>query len=383
MLKKYLINTGLVFLSLLVVVAVTEVAIRFSGLEGEENRQSMVFDKSYARIFAESWYHGAKFDDAAKYEDIRGQRITYDKDAGETRVLFIGDSGTQGAGMQIEYTFPARFEELLREHDITGVAAINVGISGTDQVTQLNLLRDKFYKLQPDIVVLQIFMANDITENLLRVQGLSEGSAYEAINRLRSYSALFNFLFLRWQILNSKYHLLVPGTNGESVVSFTVAPIDRDGINLMNQYWGEIATYKKVYSPSLVQAFDAFEDLLKEFRLLSYTHDFQLILTMVPTLSQVQGHFEIMKRPDSFQQLKESGVNIDVHDLDVKRAAREILIICARQQILCLDPSAELHPHGKEVFLPNDDHFNHIGHKILAQLLYDNFDPEERRFRKH
>jgi lysophospholipase L1-like esterase len=380
-LKRVLANTTLVLASIIFVVGVSEIALRFMGLDGEIYRKSMVFDDNYDRIFVGSWYHDARFDDSAQYEHMRGQNVAYKKDPDDTRILFIGDSGTQGHGLALNTTFPARFEALVHEQNDASVSAINAGISGTDQVTQLNLLRDKFYKLTPDIVVLQIFMANDITDNFLRVNGVREGLSYKVINKLRSYSAFLNFLFLRWQILNSKYHILTPSTNGEGTVNFTIAPIDEDGINLMNQYWGEIATYKKQHSHTIKLAFSAFEDLLKEFKILSYKHGFQLVLTMIPTLSQVQGDFEIMKRPNSLQQLKDSGVDIDVQDLDTNIAIQKILAICARQEIPCYDPSNKLRNYGKQAFLPDDDHLSQLGHKVLAKVLYKNYDANKQKFR--
>jgi hypothetical protein len=83
---------------------------------------------------------------------------------GTTRVLLLGDSIVFGAGVADHQTFAHRLQE-----DGPGFAVFNLGVSGygTDQAL-LRLMREGF-ELEPDVVVLNLCLANDYLDNALDV----------------------------------------------------------------------------------------------------------------------------------------------------------------------------------------------------------------------
>ena len=73
--------------------------------------------------------------------------------------------------------------------------------------------------------------------------------------------------------------------------------------------------------------------------------------------------------PNALQDLNKSGISIDPSQLDVSKPVREIESICARIDILCLDPTPDLKSLGRDAFLPTDDHYSIAGHEQIARKL--------------
>jgi acyl-CoA thioesterase-1 len=69
------------------------------------------------------------------------------------RVVFLGDSLTEGYGVAKEDAFPARVEKLLHAKGHTGVQVINAGISGSTSASAVGRLKWHL-KSKPDLVLL-------------------------------------------------------------------------------------------------------------------------------------------------------------------------------------------------------------------------------------
>ncbi|HEX2908779.1 MAG TPA: GDSL-type esterase/lipase family protein [Phototrophicaceae bacterium] len=81
------------------------------------------------------------------------------------RVLAVGDSFMYGMYVHNQETFPARLEETLNQWLETSVQVLNAGVPGYTIADELDYLRDKGLKLQPDLVILG-FYTNDIFDFL-------------------------------------------------------------------------------------------------------------------------------------------------------------------------------------------------------------------------
>lgn len=138
------------------------------------------------------------------------------KAAGEIRVLALGDSFTAGKGLNDDQTLPVQLERYLRASS-TGrtVTVINGGCDGYGPWQELDFYHEIGLPLEPDLVLLQVLMDNDIADTLVR-EGKTLAS-YAAMNlyvkgvmghyftdsrarieeRLFRYSALYKLLMLR------------------------------------------------------------------------------------------------------------------------------------------------------------------------------------------
>jgi hypothetical protein len=92
---------------------------------------------------------------------FRSRELPWRKPAGAFRVLFIGDSFTEGFGVNDDETFPHYFEQIARRID-PRVEVINAGQNACDFPEYLGLARGYVARLAPDLVVLSIYAGNDV-----------------------------------------------------------------------------------------------------------------------------------------------------------------------------------------------------------------------------
>lgn len=80
--------------------------------------------------------------------------IPVEKPAGQTRILFLGDSCTFGYGVALDEAFPHVVESILREKYGGKVECINAGVPGYTQFQGYRYLATEGLRHQPDLVVL-------------------------------------------------------------------------------------------------------------------------------------------------------------------------------------------------------------------------------------
>jgi hypothetical protein len=109
-------------------------------------------------------FHGIDFGRVATVNraGYRGRLHPYDKPAGHTRVVMVGDSIAYGAGVDDDQTFGARIESRNPAIDVVNLA---VGGYGTDQEL-IRLERDGL-RYHPDFIVLHFCLFSDFTDNAL------------------------------------------------------------------------------------------------------------------------------------------------------------------------------------------------------------------------
>lgn len=81
---------------------------------------------------------------------LREREITEEKPKGVKRILLLGDSFTEGTGVSLEATFGKQLEGLL------DLEVINAGVSGYSTLHEYLWLKERGFKLQPDLVILNV-----------------------------------------------------------------------------------------------------------------------------------------------------------------------------------------------------------------------------------
>lgn len=104
-------------------------------------------------------------DDGARCTfDADGFRAEGDPAEFDRKVLFVGDSFTQGYGVADGESFPAQTGRALARRGIK-VRALNAGNSGAGAAQELRLLRRLLGQMKVDALVLQVFPHNDLDDN--------------------------------------------------------------------------------------------------------------------------------------------------------------------------------------------------------------------------
>ena len=92
------------------------------------------------------------------------------KAADEFRIVMLGDSFTFGHALSPEENFPQRLEQALNAAGVPKrVTVINCGVGGFAPWQERHFLRERGFGFDPDLVILQIFPANDVPGTLTRV----------------------------------------------------------------------------------------------------------------------------------------------------------------------------------------------------------------------
>jgi lysophospholipase L1-like esterase len=333
-----------------------ECSLRVIGYAGDAERAQRVFDPRYGDVPRDSWIWHFQIDPARhRAVELAGQLIPLDKPSAEKRVLFVGDSATFGAFVQPEQSFPRVFQSLLDARDPEHhVRAINAGVWGMTTIDEYHLLQDKLLPLRPDVVVIGLFMANDLNMNL----GHRERAAHatSVLGKLRSLSALVHYLTLTWH------------------ASQTWSPVrsnlvDARGLHMLSYPAGELATYVVPPSALIDHAYDVLRSVLSAFQRSGREHGFTLRVLLIPSPSRVLGRLAILHYPHLLQELAATSVSIVPADIDVDAPTRRVLALCQQLALACVDPTKRLQRLGVRAFFPTDEHPTAAAHEQLAQAL--------------
>ena len=97
-------------------------------------------------------------------QGLRGPETTYEKPPATFRILNLGDSVAMGWGVHEENTYGRQLESLLNNQGGNGqrFEVINAGVPGWNLENALAYLQAEGLKYEPDLVVLDLTIANDI-----------------------------------------------------------------------------------------------------------------------------------------------------------------------------------------------------------------------------
>jgi len=383
--KLILGRLAVALVGLLLGLSAAEIALRVCDYEGSHERRSTVFDGDLGQLRVDSWVLQADFDPLrSDHVVVNGRKVDFLKSDDRTRVVFLGDSATWGAGVQPDEAYPLVFQDLAENRGGAKLEVVNAAVIGMTTVGEYRLLADRILTLDPDIVVLGLFMANDINWNLGNEHLLDESPSLwiRVWGWFRTHFALAHFTHLRLLALSAESGAF--GGHGgaqprSSVLGLNL--IDESGMHMLDYFGGEIATYKKRYSAPMEHAFVLLDDLLSRFDRLSEAHGFEFVVLLMPTASQIDNQLLMFRWPDPWGTVRRRGYEVAVEDLDFQKPLNLVKDLCERNRILCIDPTGDLRRLGaRRVILQGDDHPSPEGHRILAASLVSHFDSQNRQF---
>jgi len=129
---------------------------------------------------------------------LRGPETTYEKPPGTIRILNLGDSVAMGWGVREENTYGRQLEAFLNEHSTGNLRyeVINAGVPGWNLENSLAYLQAGGLKYEPDLIVLDLTIANDIKGD----SALLADNQPALIRWLRAHTYFWPYLTvqLRW-----------------------------------------------------------------------------------------------------------------------------------------------------------------------------------------
>jgi lysophospholipase L1-like esterase len=100
-----------------------------------------------------------------------GPDVPDTKPPDEFRIVVLGDSYTAGGQVPYEQNYTALVQDRLRADGYAHVRVINAGIGGCGTFCQAGVLHENVGWMRPDLVVVAVFVGNNIAENVLAVHG--------------------------------------------------------------------------------------------------------------------------------------------------------------------------------------------------------------------
>jgi len=236
-------------------------------------------------------------------------------------VLVIGDSMTFGAGVDDAEAYPVQVEPLLAERLGRCVRVYNAGVVSLGQHEELALLEALLPEIEPDLVLLQFTVANDVIDDMRWEDGSPPFvRAPDAGQDLATHPLLANPL-ARW----SRAYRLLAWRFGRHAVRYRVMLEPRH--------------------------LDRAAHLVARGRTLCAPRPFAVLIA--PNVAQVEGH------------LAET-------ILETARVNRAIAERLEAEGIPVLDPAEALraaHAAGERLYIPIDCHWTPAGHEVVAEAL--------------
>lgn len=164
----FLKNMGLMLLSILLTLGMLEGAVRVLKL-GTGGFWTPDDQLGWVNIpNAKGWescYGECQVQVSINSLGLRDQEVTYEKRDDQKRILFLGDSITAGMQVPLEDTFTEQVEAHLADASPGEWEVLNGAVNGYGTDNELLYYRLEGKKFDPDIVIVGMYLANDIYNN--------------------------------------------------------------------------------------------------------------------------------------------------------------------------------------------------------------------------
>ncbi|HJN42771.1 MAG TPA: GDSL-type esterase/lipase family protein [Vicinamibacterales bacterium] len=279
---------------------------------------------------------------AAIYTDDWGLRVSSTASVATTdrgdRILVLGDSQTFGAWVEGEAAYPTVLDRLF-EDEANPVRVLNAGVPGYGTADALAYYSDRLHRLQARLVVLGLFLGNDVADNVRA-----------AVSRPMELNIPLKSRLRRLHF----YRLLA-----ESYDSLLV----RLGFRSAGFYSGT-ALLEDPPQPWVDEGWQRTRTLLSELADAVRSHDARLVVVVLPFGNQVVPHLRQSWEGDS-----------------LNGPQRRVAAMCREIGLQCIDVLVALQAEadrGVSVFFPERDiysfavnfiHLTPAGHDAVARAM--------------
>lgn len=296
-------------------------------------------------------------------EGRRDRAYPLAKPAGVSRVLCLGDSFTFGQGVGDRETWPKRLEE----HMGFGVQAWNLGYTaGFSPDSYALFAREEMAALAPDVVVVQLFLWNDVDD--LRHNVWDELAPDGFPRRIRSPLNFIDADGRRLWEANYPLRLRIPVLRESHLFQLAARVVtwsDGMGRPLSSDDYSR-RVHRAGWPEPLAGPWDRLRRSLRELDAATRRCGARLLVVAVPTLLQLEDRTEYRR------------VYLDdpAAPYDAGEPERTVLAFLAAEGIPALDlagPFREGMAAGRwtpaSLYYPVDGHLTPLGHQVMAEAV--------------
>jgi len=374
--RRGLVETGLVVASVLVCLALFELAVRLI-VPPPPAARGMFFRAHPRALYCNAEnavveHITNEFRRTYLVSDQGFRDRHYDKKEDSTyRILCLGDSSTMGTGAYLKETYAKVLERLLAEQNLNKrIEVINAGTGGYGVWQERIMLEEKGLALEPDMVILQLHPQTDVRDALARVGKVTRSycldwqkDVIEVWRRRRTtaptrtlcrYSRGFAFVYRRYVQLESRLQRRLRGRFRRVVRRFPPSEDERP-------YWCEPSL--STYYPELEEGWELLEGSVCEIANSCRERQIAFLLFVIPALHEVcDGVLE--RVTDRF------GIEPELYDVD--KTVRLVREMCTRNGIdfvETLDRLRQLSDNRGCPYYITDGHIKAAGHAVCAEAL--------------
>ncbi len=173
---SWLARTAAVLIGLLVPLLLLEIALRLFGPVLPGNYDTGHYLERHPTLGHfnvpgfDGWIKTSEFTTRVTISPLglRDPRTAYDRPPDVFRVLLLGDSFVEAVQVDASQTVAARLEAALQAQSSRRVEVVNAGVAGYGTGQEMLLFEQEGVKYDPQVVVVVVFLGNDIGDNSYR-----------------------------------------------------------------------------------------------------------------------------------------------------------------------------------------------------------------------
>jgi hypothetical protein len=353
--KRFSTNAVLLFISLTVAIALSEVFLRLYAPQAlgtwDLTRDGLTTHVPNMTQYVKTYDQTVSTNSFG----MRDREHAVEKAADVYRILLLGDSFMEAFQVRFEESFPHQLERVLNDSSTRKVEVINASVSGWGTDDELTYLVRYGRSFRPDLILVAMTLHNDVSDNLAEeFHTFSGGQLYEkprqeipfpdyAVLKVKTYLASHSHLTqLFYKFWRQDY------------VDRAAASLRSHVVDLIHQSPSDRVTMGWLMT----------ERLLEKANSVAAGIGAKMAVFMIPLFIQVSD--EGLAQFLQVQGLTREHINIDQPQQIMKRWGKEA-------GVLVIDLRPEFREWTKErgdtLFLENDGHWTTDGHRLAARIV--------------
>jgi hypothetical protein len=300
---------------------------------------------------------------------FRDQERLLQKPPGVFRIMALGDSMTEADQVNPDQTYCARLEKRLSSEN-RPVEVLNCGVNGYSPLQELLVLRREGPRFQPDLVIVGIFLDNDVAGCHPRLNTTAGQSPSASLN-----GDELQFDFSQAEESFQHYHREpVYSIRKYSAIYRWLRTASDRRVAAATPSAG-VPTRHKLYAypvaPDWEEAWAVFEQSLMEMSAEAKRQGAQFVIVSLPCAQAVV--------PESWKSLQHQFPQMDDESWDVERPERRLQEFAARHglELLQLLPVLRKQVDGEPLFFGDVGHMTAHGHDTTAEGIAEYLSKQE------
>ncbi len=299
------------------------------------------------------------------------REYSIEKPPGMKRVVMLGDSITEGAGVDQNQRFSELLEQEFSDADVSGngkVEILNFGVVETGTIREFLILKYKALLYNPDAVVLVFYLGDDIFDNYsINEEAIREFSAAQYAGSFRSLITHSHLAVLVIQQIRA-LDLRVPFPNilRKTLARFGILVSDRKEVTLPpDLIYPGFLLYAQGNDQRFVNGWNKTEEYFVKIRDELQQHNIPLFVFVLPSHEQI--YPDVWERIlDKYSAMRKLSWNLQKPNIILQNILR-------RDNINFTDTTpffrSLFEQNHEQLFYPQDGHLTTSGHKLIAEII--------------